>query len=91
MNTTVIEVRTSPHMHAPRSVDMIMRNVVYALLPLCAYSVWLFGISALALLVVTQTGARMKPRLHMHPWRRHSCLPRRDSSRRLNSCGGSRS
>src|SRR5579864_2976733 len=52
MNTTVIEVRTSPHLHAPRSVDMIMRNVVYALLPLCLYSVWLFGISALAEVVV---------------------------------------
>jgi electron transport complex protein RnfD len=55
MNTTVIEVRTSPHLHAPRSVDMIMRNVVYALLPLCAYAVWLFGISALALMVVATT------------------------------------
>jgi electron transport complex protein RnfD len=53
MKTTVLEIRTSPHLHAPRSVDMIMRNVVYALLPLCAYSVWLFGISALALLVVS--------------------------------------
>src|ERR1044071_5536629 len=52
MNTTIIEVRTSPHLHAPRSVEMIMRNVVYALLPLCAYSVWLFGISALAVIVV---------------------------------------
>lgn len=31
---------------------MIMRHVVYALLPLCAYSVWNFGISALALIVV---------------------------------------
>jgi len=51
LTTTVIEVRTSPHLHAPRSVDMIMRNVVYALLPLCAYSVWLFGISALAVIV----------------------------------------
>lgn len=52
LSTTVIEVRTSPHLHAPRSVDMIMRNVVYALVPLCAYSVWLFGISALAVIVV---------------------------------------
>jgi len=33
-----------------------MRNVVFALLPICAYSVWLFGLSALALLVTT-TGA----------------------------------
>lgn len=54
--TPIIELRTSPHMHAERSVDMIMRNVVYALLPICAYSVWLFGISALAL-IVTTTGS----------------------------------
>jgi electron transport complex protein RnfD len=56
MKTTVIEVRTSPHLHADRSVDMIMRNVIYALLPICAYSVWLFGISALALLIATTAG-----------------------------------
>ncbi len=30
---------------------MIMRHVVYALLPICAFSVWLFGISALASIV----------------------------------------
>lgn len=53
---TIIDVRTSPHLHADVSVDSIMRNVVYALLPICAYSVWLFGISALAL-IVTTTGA----------------------------------
>lgn len=29
-----------------------MRNVVYALLPICAYAIFLFGISALALLLV---------------------------------------
>jgi len=52
-NTTVIEVRTSPHLHSPLSVDMIMRNVVYAMLPLCAYAVWTFGISAAALLITT--------------------------------------
>jgi Na+-translocating ferredoxin:NAD+ oxidoreductase subunit D len=31
---------------------MIMRHVVYALLPLCAFGIWVFGISVLALLVV---------------------------------------
>lgn len=51
LTTAVIEVRTSPHFHAGRSVETIMRNVVYALLPICAYSIWLFGISALALIV----------------------------------------
>jgi electron transport complex protein RnfD len=35
------------------SVEKIMSNVVFALLPICAYAVWLFGISALALLVTT--------------------------------------
>lgn len=55
MNTPppVIELRTSPHLHVHRSVHLIMRNVVYALLPICAYSIWLFGISAFALLVTT--------------------------------------
>ena len=51
--TRVIQVRTSPHVHSPRSVDTIMRNVVYALLPLCAWGVWLFGWSALCLLITT--------------------------------------
>lgn len=49
----VIELRTSPHLHVSRSVETIMRNVVYALLPICAYSVWLFGLSAAALLATT--------------------------------------
>ncbi len=51
--TAIIEVRTSPHLHAGASVDQIMRNVVYALLPICLWSVWLFGISALALIAVS--------------------------------------
>lgn len=56
VTTTVIEVRTSPHLHGPLSVDMIMRNVVYAMLPLAAFSVWHFGLSALVLLAVTTAG-----------------------------------
>jgi len=54
----VIEIRTSPHLHSGRSVDSIMRNVVYTLLPICCYSVWLFGVSAL-LLIATTTSACM--------------------------------
>jgi len=45
-----IELRTSPHAHAGDDVVRIMRNVVYALLPICAFAVWQFGLSALALL-----------------------------------------
>ncbi|MCB1752983.1 MAG: RnfABCDGE type electron transport complex subunit D, partial [Gammaproteobacteria bacterium] len=49
----MIELRTSPHVRQPQSVDQIMRNVVYALLPICAYSVYQFGVSACALLLIT--------------------------------------
>jgi electron transport complex protein RnfD len=49
---TTIELRTSPHAHAGGDVINIMRNVVYALLPICAFTIWQFGLSALALLVV---------------------------------------
>lgn len=46
-------VRTSPHAHAGGSVEKLMRNVVFALLPVCFFAVWLFGVSALALLATT--------------------------------------
>lgn len=44
-------LRTSPHFRSHNRVDTIMRNVVYALLPVCAFSVYQFGISVLALLI----------------------------------------
>ena len=48
-----IELRTSPHLKQAVTVEQIMRNVVYALLPVCAFAVYAFGISVLALLTVT--------------------------------------
>lgn len=48
-----VELRTSPHLREGPSVEAIMRNVVYALLPICGFAVWQFGLSALALLTVT--------------------------------------
>lgn len=48
-----IDIRTSPYIRKAPSVAQIMRNVVYALLPLVAYSVYHFGISALALILAT--------------------------------------
>lgn len=57
MKTTVIAVTTSPHLHGGPSVDTIMRNVVYALLPLVMYAVWLFGLSAAALITTTTLAA----------------------------------
>ncbi len=47
---TVIELRTSPHIKAAPTVEQIMRNVVFALLPIVAYAVWQFGLSALLLI-----------------------------------------
>jgi electron transport complex protein RnfD len=52
-NQPKIDIRTSPFIRKAPSVSEIMRNVVYALLPLAAYAVWQFGISALALMLVT--------------------------------------
>jgi electron transport complex protein RnfD len=53
-----VEIRTSPHLKRPQQVDDIMRNVVWALLPVAAFSVYQFGISALAL-ILTTTGVAM--------------------------------
>ena len=47
-----VQLHTSPHLHQPLTVEKIMRHVVYAMLPVCAWSVIQFGISTLALLVV---------------------------------------
>ncbi len=49
-NTHLLELQASPHLHKPISVDHIMYHVIYALTPVCAFSVWQFGLSALALL-----------------------------------------
>jgi len=51
-----IELRAAPHVHSGRSVPVIMRNVVGALLPICFFSVWQYGLSSAALiLTVTAT------------------------------------
>jgi len=50
--SATIEIRSAPHIKAPRSVEQIMRNVVGALLPVCAFYVYQYGISALASIVV---------------------------------------
>jgi electron transport complex protein RnfD len=51
-----IELRTAPHVHAPRSVENIMFNVVLSLLPVCVFSVWQYGISS-TVLIVTVTAS----------------------------------
>ena len=54
----LIEIRTSPHLKRATTVPQIMRTVVLALLPICAFAVFQFGLSAL-LLLVTTTGVAM--------------------------------
>lgn len=51
-----IELRAAPHVHAPRSVESIMFNVVLALLPICVFSVWQYGLSS-AVLILTVTAS----------------------------------
>lgn len=49
-----IELRAAPHVHAPTSVETIMFNVVLAMLPICFFSVWQYGVSS-AVLILTVT------------------------------------
>lgn len=46
-------LRSSPHLKQPVTVPQIMRNVVYALLPVCAFSIYAFGLSVLLLMLTT--------------------------------------
>lgn len=50
-------LRTSPHITRGVDVEVIMRNVVYALLPMVAMAVYAFGLSALLLLLVCTLSA----------------------------------
>ncbi len=58
-----VELRTTPHLHAPQDVVVIMRNVVFAILPIAAWSIWLFGLSALMLLVIVTASCLITERL----------------------------
>jgi electron transport complex protein RnfD len=47
MSKRTLQIGTSPHIRAGHSVNVIMRNVIYALLPACAFGVYVFGWTAL--------------------------------------------
>jgi electron transport complex protein RnfD len=49
----VKSLRSSPHLKQSVTVAQIMRNVVFALIPVCAWSVYAFGFSVLLLLATT--------------------------------------
>ncbi|MEH6627259.1 MAG: RnfABCDGE type electron transport complex subunit D [Motiliproteus sp.] len=46
-----LEIETTPHLASGRSVEQIMRNVVWALLPTTAFAIYAFGLSALLTLL----------------------------------------
>jgi Na+-translocating ferredoxin:NAD+ oxidoreductase subunit D len=47
---------SSPHIRASQTTPKVMRDVIIALLPACAVSVYLFGIPALTVLVIATLG-----------------------------------
>ncbi len=69
-----VELRSSPHLKQTISTAQIMRNVVYALLPVCAFAVYNFGLSALLLLAVTTAGCMATERLFCRLSNRPSSL-----------------
>ncbi len=63
MNTTRLELRTTPHIKAGRTVEQIMRAVLLTLVPVCAFAVWQYGLSALALIVTVSVACLASERL----------------------------
>lgn len=57
-----LEIDTSPHIVSGASVEVIMRNVVFALVPVCIFSVYVFGLTAL----ITLTAATLSCLLTEH-------------------------
>ena len=49
----MLEIRSSPHIKSPMDTITIMRNVVWALLPIVLFSIYCFGLSAALLILVT--------------------------------------
>lgn len=69
-----VELRTSPHLRNPITVDYIMRHVVYALVPVATFAVYNFGISAAALLGVCITVALLTEHIYCRIVRRATTI-----------------
>ena len=48
-----LKIMASPYIKAPMTTPKIMRMVLYSVLPICIFSIWLFGLSVLLLIVST--------------------------------------
>ncbi len=64
--STRIELRAAPHVSRGVGVERIMLHVVLALLPICAFAVWQYGLSALALMVTVTATCVGAERLFNH-------------------------
>lgn len=60
---SVIEIRSAPHIKAPRTVRQIMFNVIGSLLPVCAFYVYQYGVSAFASMLVVTAACLITERL----------------------------
>ncbi len=58
-----MELRTSPHLVSDRSVERIMKHVVLSMLPICAFSIWQYGLSSLVLLLTVTATCLLTERL----------------------------
>ena len=67
MLNRTLNISTSPHITKGIGTDDIMRNVVYALLPVAAFAVYSFGLSALMVLV-TSTAAAVLTEHFLSKW-----------------------
>ena len=47
----ILHIKSSPHINAGESVEIIMRNVVYALIPTALFAVYVFGLTALLVII----------------------------------------
>ena len=59
MLSKILHISTSPHLSKGLTTTQIMKNVVYALLPMAVYSVYAFGWDALLLMSTTTLSALM--------------------------------
>ena len=59
-------VSSSPHIRAPQSIDTIMRDVLIALIPPLAVSIWLFGVYSLWMVVIGTVTAVLTETLLIH-------------------------
>ena len=57
-----LQIHSTPHLSSGASVDSIMRNVVYAILPVAGFSIYAFGLAAL----LTLAGAVLSCMLTEH-------------------------